>query len=289
MMAGVSSGLDFLRSQASLLGPHEFVVVAPSGQPMAAMEIGRDPDGAYLVRVPARLDGRPFEVAVRTQLVERGFASDDPANPHQPWDHTVADAESAVDLSVETLQGIFGAELGDAIDLAHGSHQAEFEAQQKLAAVRAFAEPVLASLEGHPCEIDEDGDYLLPMGDMQVYVAPRVMPHAPVILRVFAITNLGVTIGPELGLFLARLNFGLTFGRFALDIEHQSIWFDETLLGEQTTDEELRFTIQVVAETANEWAPKIRDMFGGSLQADARSRHDATLESGAKPGSGGYL
>jgi hypothetical protein len=144
-------------------------------------------------------------------------------------------------------------------------------------------------LQGHPCELDEDGDYLLPMGDMQVYVAPRVMPHAPVILRVFAITNLGVTIGPDLGLFLARLNFGLTFGRFALDIEHQSIWFDETLLGEQTTDEELRFTIEVVAQTANEWAPKLRDMFGGSLPADARTRHDTTLESAAKPGSGGYL
>lgn len=285
----MSTSLEFLRAQSALLQPHEFVVVAPAGAPLSAMEIGRDPGGAYVVRVPARLDGRPLDLPLRTKLVEAGFHSEDPASPVEPWEHPVTDVDAAVALAATTLHDVFGQELGATVDLAHGSHQAEFEAEQKLAAVRQFVEPVLEAMFGKPAERDDDGDYLLAMGEVQVYVAPRVMPHAPVILRVFAITNLGITIGPELGLFLARLNFGLTFGRFALDIEHQAIWFDETLLGEQTTDEELRFTIEVVASTANEWAPKLRDMFGGAVHADSRTQHEVKIEPGSKPGSAGYL
>ena len=107
--------------------------------------------------------------------------------------------------------------------------------------------------------------------------------------RVFAITNVGVSVTPELGLFLARLNFGLMFGRFALDAEHRSIWFDETLLGDQFSDEELRFAIQVVSSTADDWDDRLKQMFGGAT-------YQEVLTSGAnhelprvKPGEGGYL
>jgi hypothetical protein len=105
-------------------------------------------------------------------------------------------------------------------------------------------------------------------------------------VRIIAITNSGVTVSPELGLFLARLNFGLVFGRFALDAQHQSIWFDESLLGENLTSEQLRFTITMVAETAGEWAGRLKQMFGGHVHGDipAVDHHSAQ-----KPGTGGYL
>jgi hypothetical protein len=116
-----------------------------------------------------------------------------------------------------------------------------------------------------------------------------VAPGGPVIVRIFAITNVGVPVTPELGLFLARLNFGLMFGRFALDAEHHSIWFDETLLGDQFSDEELRFTIDVVASTADQWDDRLKQMFGGATYQEALAERIQRPEALTKPGQGLYL
>ena len=124
---------------------------------------------------------------------------------------------------------------------------------------------------------------------VRVTVAPRAAPGGPVVVRVFSITNVGVTVSPELGLFLARLNFGLMFGRFALDAEHAAIWFDETLLGDQFSDEELRFTIQVVASTADEWDDRLKQMFGGATYQEVIEGRTNHQPPHLKPGSGGYL
>jgi len=130
---------------------------------------------------------------------------------------------------------------------------------------------------------------VLPIRDVHVVVAPRVAPGGPVIVRVFAITNVGVAVTPDLGLFLARLNFGLMFGRFALDAEHHSIWFDETLLGDQFSDEELRFTIQVVASTADHWDDRLKQMFGGVTYQEVLAGRASHVAPPVKPGQGGYL
>jgi hypothetical protein len=76
------------------------------------------------------------------------------------------------------------------------------------------------------------------------------------------------------------------FGRFALDVEHRSIWFDETLLGDQFTDEELRFTIDIVASTADQWDDRLKQMFGGSTHQEALARRSASPEQLTKPGQG---
>jgi hypothetical protein len=148
---------------------------------------------------------------------------------------------------------------------------------------------VLTEMAKHRPEQDEDGDYLLPIGDVRVTVAPRVAPGGPVIVRVFAITNVGVTVAPELGLFLARLNFRLMFGRFALDAEHAAIWFDETLLGDQLSDEALRFTVGIVVSTADEWHNRLQQMFGGATYQQVLQGNATHGTPPIKPGSGGYL
>jgi hypothetical protein len=124
---------------------------------------------------------------------------------------------------------------------------------------------------------------------VRVVVAPRVAPRGPVVVRVFAITNVGIRVTPELGLFLARLNFGLMFGRFALAAEQQSVWFDETLLGEQFSDEELRFTIDIVATTAAQWSERLKQMFGGATYQEVLAGQGSAAMPAAKPGQGGYL
>ena len=184
---------------------------------------------------------------------------------------------------------VFGQKPGVALDVAHGSHRAEHEVQQKLATVRKRIESILTAMTGRSPEQDSDGDYVLAVDDVHVTVAPRAAPAGPVVVRVFAITNVEVTVAPELGIFLARLNFGLMFGRFALDTEHRSIWFDETLLGDQFSDEELRFAVRVVASTADEWDDRLKQMFGGATWQEVLTQSAEHEAPPTKPGQGGYL
>jgi hypothetical protein len=117
-------------------------------------------------------------------------------------------------------------------------------------------------------------------------VAPRAGIDGQIVVRVFAICTVGVDVTPELGLFLARLNFGLMFGRFALDAEHRSIWFDETLLGEEFREEELRFAIRMVASTADGWDDRLKQMFGGATYQEVLAGRASHAAPKTKPGEG---
>lgn len=282
---------QFLVAEVEALEPFGFVAVSPAGRGLELMEVTRLENGALEVRVPGRPTMLPaLPVPVRAALRDRGFASVDASNQTEPWVHAAPDATAAVELVRRVLTEVFEAKPETPLDVAHGSHRAEHEARQKLAATRVRIEHVLTQMaDGQTPERDADGDYVLRLRDVHVKVAPRATLTGPVIVRIFAITNVGVTVAPELGLFLARLNFGLMFGRFALDVEHAAIWFDETLLGEQFSDEELRFTIEVVASTADEWDDKLKQMFGGATYSEVLAglaRHETPP---TKPGGGGYL
>jgi hypothetical protein len=280
----------FLQSEVEALAPFEFVVAGPSGQPLHLVEIARLEDGSLEVRVPGRPPVVPeLPVAVRGALRERGFASEDAADRTKPWRHAAADAGEAVERALAVLADVFEKPPEHPIDVGHGSHRAEHEATQRLAELRERTEKVLATLVEDPLHQDDDGDYVLPLGDVHVVVAPRVAPDGPAVLRVFAITNVGVNVAPELGIFLARLNFGLMFGRFALDTEHRSVWFDETLLGDHFSDDELRFVVDVVARTADSWDDRLKQMFGGATYEEVlkgRAQQDTPT---VKPGQGGYV
>lgn len=281
---------SFLEAEVESLEPFDFIVVAAAGEPLQGVEVARGERGDLEVRVP----GRPrfvseLPVPIRGALRERGFVSEDPADQTKPWIHAVADPKSAVELVQRLLSEVFKQKQNVKLDLAHGSHRAEHEARQKLASARQWIEKVVAEIAGRDVEKDADGDYVLPVNDVHVIVAPRASPAGPVVVRVFAITNVGVNVAPELGLFLARLNFSLMFGRFALDTEHRSIWFDETLLGDNMHEEELRFAIRVVATTADEWDDRLKQMFGGATWQEVLTKRTEHKAPPTKPGEGGYL
>jgi hypothetical protein len=289
-MADPSLVRSFLLGEIEALEPFGFVAASPAGKPLHVVEVTRGEDSALEVRIPGRPPILPeLPPPVRSALRERGFSSEDAADPTRPWVQAASDAQAAADLALRTLGEVFGAKPDASLDVAHGSHQAEHEARQKIAAARARVERVLTEMLGRRPEQDSDRDYVAPVGDVHVTVAPRALPGGPTLVRVFAIANVGVTVTPELGLILARLNFGLAFGRFALDAEHNAIWFDETLLGDEFTDEQLRFTIGVVASTADQWDDRLKQMFGGvTYQEVLRGRSPQTAPL-TKPGGGGYL
>lgn len=286
-MTDPAAARSFLLAEVEALEAFGFVAAVPSGRPQHLVEVARLEDGGIEVRVPGRPRGAPeLEPSVRSALLGRGFASEEPSDPTRPWSFAAPDAESAVRALQETLVEVFGEKPEAPLDIGHGSHRAEHEARQKLAIARARIQTVVTEILGLAPQQDADGDYVLPIDDVHLTVAPRATPDGQVVVRVFAITNVGVEVTPELGLFLARLNFGMMFGRFALDVEHRSIWFDEVLLGEQFREDELRFAVHMVGTTADAWDDRLKQMFGGATYQEVLAGRTAEAPPPTKPGEG---
>jgi len=278
---------NFLLSEVEGLDPFDMILVAPAERPLRVAEVTRTEEGGLEVRMPGRPPIVPqLEPAVVRALNELEFASEDPGDPTKPWVRSVEDAESAVELLQKVRVEVFGEKPDVNINVMHGSHRAEHEATQKLALARTRIESIVSDLLGRTAEKDQDGDFILPIGQVHVTVAPRSMPDGVIVIRIFAITNVSVDVTPELGLFLARLNFGLMFGRFALDAEHRSIWFDETLLGEEFREEEFRFVVRMIASTADGWDDQLKQMFGGVTYQEALTRRAVDVLPPIKPGEG---
>ena len=289
-MTDSSPARSFLESEIEALEPFGSIGVSPVGSPLHVVEVTRREDQVLEVRVPGRpLLVPPLSGRTRNRLRERGFVSEDPEDPTKPWVREAESAAAAVEQVHRLHTEVFEEKPDVRFDVLHGSHKAEHEARKKLEAVRERVEGALTRMAKGPLEKDSDGDYVLPVQDVHVIVAPRVMPGGPVVVRVFAITNVGVSVTPELGLFLARLNFGLMFGRFALDTEHRSIWFDEVLLGDQVNDELIDFVVKVVASTADDWDDRLKQMFGGATYQEVLENRTSETVPPIKPGTGGYL
>jgi len=279
-----------LECEAEGLEPLTSIGVIPSGSPLHAVEVMRREDQALEVRVPGRPPiVAPLDAKVLSKLRERGYASENPEDSMKPWSRVVDDAGAAVAEMRGLLTEVFEEKVDVALDINHGNYKAEHEARRKLDAVRERVASALTRIAGAPVERDSDGDYILAVDDVHVMVAPRVMPGGPVVVRIFSVTNVGVAVTPDLGLFLARLNFGLMMGRFALDVEHRAIFFDEVVLGEQVNDEVLEFTVKIVASTADAWDDRLKQMYGGATYQDVLENRTGEQTPPVKPGTGGYL
>ncbi len=277
----------YLISEVESLEPFDLVLIAPINQPLHVAELTRTEEGALETRIPGRPPILPpLDLTARQALSQLEFKSDDPADASQPWVRAVADAEEAVELLQRIFTEVFEEKPGVKLNIMHGSHRIEHEASQKLAIARERIETVVSDILGRRADQDDDHDYILPIGQVQINVAPRATPNGEIVVRVFAITNVGFEVTPELGLFLARLNFGMMFGRFALDTAHRAIWFDETLLGEEFREEELRFVIRMIATTADDWDDRLKQMFGGVTYQEVQAGLSAEKLPKTKPGEG---
>lgn len=277
----------FVESELESLEPFEFVALAPAGRGFRMVEVCRGGNHGLEVRVPGR---PPFIKALsdseRASLLERGFENEDPKNMALPWVREAKDATEALEFAREVIHQVFEEKPDIRYDVIHGSHLAEHEAKQKLAEVRVHLETVITEVMKAPPVQDDDGDYLLALGDVQVVVAPRSMPSGPTLVRVFTVTNVGITATPDLGLLLARLNFSIAFGRFSIDAERNAVLFDETLLGDPLNQEALRFAINIVSTTADEWDDRLKQMFGGVTYQEVLKKQGHDKETVGKPGQG---
>jgi hypothetical protein len=287
-MVDFKGAREFLQGEVEALDAFDFVALGPAGAPLQMVEITRDDDPTLEVRVPGRPPMvPPLSDEIRSALAEQGYASEDADDPAEVWRKPASSPRDAVDLALTLIADVFQAKPEPRLDVLHGNHRAAHDARKLLSDLRERIERVAEDVIGSPAEQDHEGDYLLPIADVQVVISPRILPNGPAVVRVFSVTNVQVNVVPELGLFLARMNFSLLFGRFTLDVDRKTIIFDEALLGDPLNEEALRFSIRVVAEAADEWDDRLKQMFGGSTYQEVL-KQQGRLSAGppTKPGSG---
>ena len=116
--------------------------------------------------------------------------------------------------------------------------------------------------------VDPRGSYVFGLDSARVFVVPAWLKNGATVVRVFAITNLDVTVTPELTSFLLARNLDFVLGSFALDEDRGAIWFNHNLIGEFLEPDELEATLAAVAETANQMDDEIKGQFGGRLYSE---------------------
>ncbi|HEU4430027.1 MAG TPA: hypothetical protein VFT98_14790 [Myxococcota bacterium] len=152
----------FLEGEVEALAPLSFVALGPPGKALSFVEIARGLEGELAVRVPGRPPRVPTLATDARAL--RGFSSERAADPTQPWARRASTSAEAVSLARALLLELFAEKLDATLDVVHGSQWAEHEARERLRALRARIEPMLAAIANQRPEQDADGDYVLRVG-----------------------------------------------------------------------------------------------------------------------------
>lgn len=119
-------------------------------------------------------------------------------------------------------------------------------------------------------QIDRDGDFNFRNGSTHVYVRVQAMGDASTYVSVWAPTNGDVPVTPELYKYLVEKNH-YRFGHLATSEKDGKavINFTHQLLGDFLDPDELKMTVYLVAETADQIDDEIKAKFGGRLFHEA--------------------
>jgi hypothetical protein len=111
---------------------------------------------------------------------------------------------------------------------------------------------------------DASGDFAIDLGPAVVWVRPE-MVDGRALVRVWAITNVGMRVADDLARYLLETNARLPFGGLGLDETQPAVVFADDLLGDYLTGAELTLAVATAAGTTAEVGPAVKDRFGGSL------------------------
>jgi hypothetical protein len=230
----------FVLGQIRGLRPLEFVTfLERSNEGFAYVEVSRDEyDAVSTVEVCAEPPPNP---TVSAALIALGFTATDPG-PRLRWKGS--GPEQVASLVTAVLDGPLAVAADAPVDVHHGSRRLEVELEPKLVRIRERIRSVVGSVVGAEAMTqDPDGDLAFSFDSTRVWVGTRVLAGTEIVVRVFALAGVGVDPSPALGLFLAQANFALAIGKFSLDAVRRAVWFEEALLGEAFSDDELRCVI----------------------------------------------
>jgi hypothetical protein len=117
-------------------------------------------------------------------------------------------------------------------------------------------------------EVTPQGVYRIRQGSTLILIQLAQMgEHA--VVKLLAPVALNITnISLELTRFLIEKNNELLFGKFSLDAQNKSIWYQHVLLGDFLDVEELFLAVVIVASTADQYDEQISIMAGGKRLVD---------------------
>lgn len=111
---------------------------------------------------------------------------------------------------------------------------------------------------------DDVGDFMVAIGEAVVWIRAEAQAGRTIV-RVWAITNVEMRADAELGRFMLEANARLPFGGLRLDQSRPAVVFADALLGDYLNRPELSVTVAAAAATMVEYAPRIKQRFGGRL------------------------
>lgn len=111
---------------------------------------------------------------------------------------------------------------------------------------------------------DASGDFAVDLGPAVVWIRLEV-DDGRALVRVWAITNVGMRLGDDLARHLLETNARLPFGGLCLDESQPAVVFADDLLGDYLTGAELALAVVTAAGATAEAGPAIKDRFGGRL------------------------
>lgn len=137
---------------------------------------------------------------------------------------------------------------------------------EALATVRKTLQDYLTEIFGN-YQVDQDGDFMVvhPLGSSVAYIRALDWGDGQTIVRVWAITNVGMRVDGDLARFLASENNSVVFGAFALNEDKPAVHFGHTLLGDFLQRKELEVAVAAVVTTADHYDDQIKERFGGKL------------------------
>lgn len=134
---------------------------------------------------------------------------------------------------------------------------------------RALAE-LRARVEDHLGEhfgaapTDASGDFAVELGPAVVWIRVEI-PDGRALVRVWAITNVGMRLGDDLARYLLETNARLPFGGLGLDESVPAVVFADDLLGDYLTGAALALAVATAAGATAEVGPAVKRRFGGRL------------------------
>ncbi|UCE37956.1 MAG: YbjN domain-containing protein [Thermoplasmata archaeon] len=121
-------------------------------------------------------------------------------------------------------------------------------------------------------EVRPEGDFWLRQGSTLVVISPNQWEERTLV-RLASPVAINVTdVSPELTKYLVEMNHQLLFGKFALDTEGKTIWYEHVLLGDFLNEEELFVGLAAVALTADDFDEKVSEMAGGKRVSDLKKK-----------------
>lgn len=112
---------------------------------------------------------------------------------------------------------------------------------------------------------DAAGDFTLALGPATVWLRPEIDKDGRALVRIWAITNVGMRVDDALARYLLETNARLPFGGLGLDESQPAVVFSDDLLGDYLTRAELALAVAMAAGATAEVAAGIKDRFGGLL------------------------